>query len=83
MKLVHAGQAVVLAGAFLAGPFTLAAANATTAEAPTQLGAKFTANIVARHSGKCLEVYGASTADGAKVDQWTCHNQPYMEWRLA
>ena len=29
-------------------------------------------SLAARHSGKCLDVSSASTADGAKLIQWTC-----------
>jgi hypothetical protein len=29
-------------------------------------------NIVARHSGKCLDINGASTEDGALLLQWDC-----------
>lgn len=28
--------------------------------------------IIARHSGKCLDINGASTANGSKLIQWTC-----------
>ena len=30
--------------------------------------------LKARHSGKCLDVYGRSTADGANMIQWTCNS---------
>ena len=29
-------------------------------------------NLVARHSGKCLDINGASTLDGAELLQWDC-----------
>jgi hypothetical protein len=31
-----------------------------------------TYTVVNQHSGKCLDVNGASTTDGAAVIQWTC-----------
>lgn len=37
----------------------------------------------ARHSGKCMDVEGGSTASGARVLQWACHggaNQVF-DWR--
>jgi len=37
--------------------------------------------IVARHSGKCVDVSGVSTADGADIIQWSCHggtNQMFL-----
>ncbi|WP_437995713.1 RICIN domain-containing protein [Sorangium sp. So ce185] len=38
--------------------------------------------FAARHSGKCLDVNGASTADGAVVHQWTCNGGSNQEWLL-
>ncbi|GLW09451.1 hypothetical protein Misp01_45800 [Microtetraspora sp. NBRC 13810] len=82
MKLVHAGQAMAVTAALLAIPFAAApAAGAVTADAPERLGARFTATLVARHSGRCLDVSGVSTADGAILHQWSCINgQPNQEW---
>jgi len=36
----------------------------------------------ALHSGKCLHVNGASSANGAAITQWDCANQPHITWRL-
>ena len=38
--------------------------------------------IVSRHSGKCLDVYGASTDDAAAIIQWTCTGGPNQQWRV-
>ncbi len=38
--------------------------------------------IVSRNSGKCLDVYGASTDAVAPIIQWTCHGGPNQQWRL-
>ena len=38
--------------------------------------------IVSRNSGKCLDVYGASTDAAASAIQWTCHGGPNQQWRL-
>jgi GH43 family beta-xylosidase/putative hemolysin len=38
--------------------------------------------IVNRNSGKCLDVSGASTADGADVAQWTCTGGANQRWRI-
>ncbi|HEV2783029.1 MAG TPA: RICIN domain-containing protein [Actinophytocola sp.] len=38
--------------------------------------------IVNRNSGKCLEVAGGSTADGANIQQWTCTGGTNQRWRL-
>jgi hypothetical protein len=34
------------------------------------------------HSGKCLDVRGASTQDGADVIQWDCHYGPNQLWQF-
>jgi hypothetical protein len=36
--------------------------------------------IINQNSGKCLDVVGASTADGANVQQYTCHRQANQRW---
>lgn len=38
--------------------------------------------IVAKQSGKCLEVSGGSHANGAKVVQWDCYGGDNQRWRL-
>ncbi len=41
-------------------------------------------NVVSLNSGKCLDVYGgtSATADGARVVQWACHTGTNQQWRL-
>src|SRR3954453_20706122 len=38
--------------------------------------------IKAVHSGKCADVAGVSTANGAIVHQWTCHGRANQQWTL-
>jgi GH43 family beta-xylosidase len=38
--------------------------------------------IVNRNSGKCLEVAGGSSADGANIQQFTCNGGSNQRWRL-
>jgi Ricin-type beta-trefoil lectin domain-like len=38
--------------------------------------------LVARHSGKCLDVAGGSTATGAMLTQWTCVGVPNQHFRI-
>ena len=38
--------------------------------------------LVSRNSGKCLDVFGASTDAGAAAIQWVCHGGPNQQWRL-
>lgn len=41
-----------------------------------------TYRVVARHSGKALDVYGEATADGSNVDQWTYDGGGNQRWAL-
>jgi Ricin-type beta-trefoil lectin domain/Ricin-type beta-trefoil lectin domain-like len=36
--------------------------------------------LVVQSSGKCVDVLGAGTADGAAVVQYSCHNDPNQKW---
>jgi hypothetical protein len=38
--------------------------------------------LKAVHSGKCIDVAGASTADGATVEQWDCNGHTNQQFRL-
>jgi GH43 family beta-xylosidase len=38
--------------------------------------------VVNRNSGKCLDLAGGSTADGANVQQWTCNAGANQRWRF-
>jgi hypothetical protein len=77
----HTGRALSVT-ALLAVSLTAAPTASAVADAPEQLRAKFIANLVAHHSGKCLDVSGGDTADGAKVQQWTCGGWRNQEWNL-
>jgi glucosylceramidase len=57
---------------------TVAAAPAT----PTTPRAGQTYRIVNRLSGKPIGVYGASTANGAQIVQWTHDGDPDQQWTL-
>jgi len=41
-----------------------------------------TYRVYASHSGKALDVEGASAADGAKLIQWTYNGGPNQHWRI-
>ncbi|MFC6018249.1 RICIN domain-containing protein [Plantactinospora solaniradicis] len=38
--------------------------------------------LAARHSGKLVDVFNGSTADGADVVQWTANGQANQQWRF-
>jgi glucosylceramidase len=41
-----------------------------------------TYRFVVRHTGKCLDVSGASLADGARLQQYGCNSTPAQSYRL-
>ncbi|GIF02414.1 hypothetical protein Ari01nite_98780 [Paractinoplanes rishiriensis] len=51
-----------------------------TTQSTTPTPATYT--LTARHSGKLLDVYNASTADDANVVQWAANGQSNQRWRL-
>ncbi|MFY0528763.1 RICIN domain-containing protein [Archangium gephyra] len=53
----------------------------TAPTAPPQSTAK---PLVAKHSGKCLDVRGGVTAlaNGDRIDQWSCTGQANQDWTL-
>ena len=38
--------------------------------------------LVARHSGKCLDVTDGSTANGVQLQQWDCNGNPAQVFRI-
>ncbi|MFI6743816.1 RICIN domain-containing protein [Nonomuraea sp. NPDC050451] len=46
----------------------------------TGSGATPSYRTTARHSGKCQNVSGASTADGADIQQYTCGSRTDQQW---
>jgi hypothetical protein len=39
--------------------------------------------LIARHSAKCMDVNGASTADGVQMQQWTCNGTAAQSFSIA
>ncbi|MEV4376232.1 RICIN domain-containing protein [Streptosporangium sp. NPDC049644] len=82
MRLFHAGQVFVLAAALLAVPSAGWASADGVAGVREGFRARFTAILVARHSGKCLEVLRSAVEDGADVQQRTCDGGANQMWNL-
>ncbi|RKH08954.1 chitinase [Corallococcus sp. CA053C] len=38
--------------------------------------------LVNKASGRCVDISGPSTADGAIIHQWTCHTGPSQQWTM-
>ncbi|WP_223125631.1 RICIN domain-containing protein [Streptomyces sp. TRM68367] len=51
-------------------------------ELTAQLSQLVPTTMKARHSGKCADVAGSSTADGAAVQQLSCQGGDNQQWRL-
>ncbi|GGU14351.1 hypothetical protein GCM10010272_69230 [Streptomyces lateritius] len=71
-RLAVTATAVVSAGLF------------AWAQAPTASAATFTAELVARHSQKCVTIQSSSTANDAAVIQFDCvpGGQSNQQWKL-
>lgn len=41
-----------------------------------------TYELIAKHSGKCLDVSGVATHNGANIYQWDCHGGQNQSWTL-
>ncbi|MET9440241.1 family 43 glycosylhydrolase [Streptomyces sp. NPDC006610] len=64
----------------LGTPVALGASLAGPSGEPS--GVQRTYTLTNRNSGKCLEVAGGSTADGANVQQYACNGGAHQRWRL-
>jgi prepilin-type N-terminal cleavage/methylation domain-containing protein len=63
------------------GAWSSTASSATTLPICSAIGSG-TFRIIARHSGKGLDVTGASTADGANIQQWTYSGNAQQKWQV-
>ena len=59
---------------------TAVPAAAATSAAPPDVSAY--ALVAARHSDRCLDVSGNSLSNGAKLQQFWCHEGANQRWRL-
>ena len=58
-------------------------ANLTNSPQTMTCGSQYTYyEVVARHSGKCLDVFDASTMAGANVIQWPCIGDFNQQWLI-
>lgn len=70
--------AVLAVTLLVAGGFVAVSTRASAATVDT--GAWYV--LVARHSGKALDVYDLATNDGARVAQWTRNDGAWQQWRF-
>jgi hypothetical protein len=74
LRMAAAAVMAVAGGSFVV-------VNATTASAATvDTNAWYV--LVNRNSGKALDVYNLSTADGGRITQWTRNNQNQQQWQF-
>ncbi|HEY1012978.1 MAG TPA: RICIN domain-containing protein [Herpetosiphonaceae bacterium] len=77
------------AGSYLATHWNLGAcylnfivrSGCGTTPPPPSGGAYF--YLINRNSNQCLDLSNASSADGAKIQQWGCNGSSAQQWRLA
>lgn len=63
--------------------FEESTADLTNSPQTLTCGSQYTYyEVVARHSGKCLDVFDASTLTGTKVIQWTCVGDTNQHWQI-
>lgn len=72
--------AVPIGGSTVTVP--VAAGSATILKLSGGTGGSPTDTFVGALSGKCLSVTGASTADGATAEIWTCNASPSENWTI-
>jgi uncharacterized protein (DUF1800 family) len=61
-------------------PATAAAALLCMSAVTSVQAQSVTYELVARSSGRCLDVTDLSTANGARIQQWTCHGGSHQQW---
>ncbi|MFJ4618213.1 family 43 glycosylhydrolase [Streptomyces sp. NPDC088812] len=64
----------------LGTPVALGASQTGPSGEPSTVSTTYT--LTNRNSGKCLDVTGSSTADGANVAQYTCNGGANQRWRI-
>ena len=69
-----------LTAVLLATVTAVAGVGATSSVGARASAAATYYSIVARHSGKRLDVSGASQSDGAGAIQWPCHGGYNQQW---
>lgn len=65
-----------LVATVLVGGIVLSATPASAISGATEL------TIRARSSNKCLDVVGASTSNGARIQQWDCSGSRQQRWKM-
>ncbi|PUB24802.1 ricin-type beta-trefoil lectin protein [Promicromonospora sp. AC04] len=76
-----ASTGLYLTGATAGAPLTLQTA-ATDGSQDWTLVEQRPERLVNRNSGKCLDVNAFSTADGGRVQQWTCGAGTNQQWQV-
>jgi hypothetical protein len=83
LALALVGSALLATPAAIgATPLTGGATEPRTVAAPTAVSSSQEYVFRNGNSGKCLDVADASRADGANVQQYTCHGGANQRWRV-
>jgi predicted alpha-1,6-mannanase (GH76 family) len=81
--LAHNTNSAGQHGNSFVGPFALWSPTTQASAAAALVAALGTQGRITGIGGKCVDVNGAGTADGATVQLWTCNNQPNQRWTVA
>ena len=66
----------------LAGPAAAAPSSGLSMSKPAGVSpAALVGYVKNRHSGKCIDVQGASAANNAAVIQWSCNGRSNQHWQ--
>ncbi|MGV9554457.1 RICIN domain-containing protein [Streptomyces sp. NPDC003522] len=75
--------AAIVSAVVVVGGVAVSAAGTVPAEAAALPATGVSYQLVVKKSGKCIDVPGASRADGAKLQQWGCTaNSPWQQFTL-
>jgi hypothetical protein len=83
LKAAHSGKCMAVAGDGNKANYQQATCNGSANQRFTLVSAgSGEVQLRAEHSGSCMDVYGASTASGANVHQWSCSSGANQRVRL-
>ena len=81
--LGSSGSIVVSGKTYSWNNFASVSGTVSTAPTPTPTAVGGTYKLLARHSGKALDAYGAGTANGTQIIQWTYGAAANQQWSIS
>ncbi|MFB0840864.1 RICIN domain-containing protein [Paenibacillus oleatilyticus] len=78
----HKNWVIALGISFCFVLLAIVGTGAKSAEAAVDIDPSAIYNIIAKHSGKALDVRNGSSDDGAAIQTWTYNNRGNQQWRI-